>query len=166
MKTRECYRPGMRSETRYWKTRTWPAVMNVNNPTRKYGGSTQRIVPTALERWMTRRGTAREAENTPDLLRAAAGSLWSILVWEDILERKPGKRIDPSSQAVTSCLPIKLRLFPVYFHGTMLPPCPRYLKANPPLRSVIKGWHLNGIVDNDLIEQNFILRGIQKHGPV
>jgi hypothetical protein len=37
---------------------------------------------------MTRRGAAREAENTPVLVRAAAGSLWSILVWEDIQEEK------------------------------------------------------------------------------
>ena len=41
------------------------------------------MVPTELKRWITR--GAREAENAPALLRAAAGSLWSILVWEDIL---------------------------------------------------------------------------------
>ena len=71
---------------------------------------------------MTRRGAAREAENTPVLLRAAAGSLWSILVWEDILERKEG---EPTSRHTLShlCPPIKLRLFPVYFnlHSAVLP---------------------------------------------
>jgi hypothetical protein len=83
-----CYRPGMRLETRRWKTRTWFAVKNMNNPTRKHGGVTQKNVLTELKR-MTRWGAAREAENAPALLRAAAGSLWSILVWEDFWRVNP-----------------------------------------------------------------------------
>ena len=54
------------------------ATKNVNITTPKYGNA-QKNNPTELRRFATRREAAREAENAPILLRAAAGSLWSIL---------------------------------------------------------------------------------------
>ena len=51
---------------------------NMNNPTPRnesHGDVAQKVVLTELKRFAARRGAAREAENAPVLLRAAAGSL-------------------------------------------------------------------------------------------
>ena len=68
-------------------------AMDVNNATPKHGNGAQKLVPTELKRW-----AAREAEDAPVLVRAAAGSLWSILQCDDIFERE--RKVKP---VVTLC---------------------------------------------------------------
>lgn len=73
-------------------------AMDVSNTTPKHGDGAQKLVPTELKRWAARRGATREAEDAPVLVRAAAGSLWSILQCDDIFERE--RKVKP---VVTLC---------------------------------------------------------------
>lgn len=97
-------RLGCQSDTRHeysWVLQTWNALGDAaledanlaccqehEQPNSETWWCHPKNAPTELKR-MTRWGAAREAENAPALLRAAAGSLWSILVWEDFLRVNP-----------------------------------------------------------------------------